>query len=134
VAAVAMLLLALLGAADVAGQPTSKTWRIAFLGDGPRAERAQISIAPLREGLRDLGYVEGRNLDVGGLIAYAPSRPGLFRRAAVFVDRIARGGKPAEIPIEQPTAFQLRINLKTARTLGLTIPASVLARADEVLE
>lgn len=73
-------------------------------------------------------------VDAGGLVAYAPSLPGLFKRAAVFVDRIFRGAKPAEIPVEQPTAFQLRINLKTANALGLTIPQAVLARADEIIQ
>ena len=73
-------------------------------------------------------------VDAGGLVAYAPSLPGLFKRAAVFVDRILRGAKPADIPIEQPTTFQLRINLKTAKALGLNIPQAVLARADEVIQ
>jgi putative tryptophan/tyrosine transport system substrate-binding protein len=68
------------------------------------------------------------------LVAYAPSLPGLFKRAAVFVDRIFRGAKPAEIPVEQPTTFQLRINLKTAKALGLTIPRTLLLRADQVIE
>jgi putative tryptophan/tyrosine transport system substrate-binding protein len=72
--------------------------------------------------------------DAGGLIAYAPSLPGLFKRAAIFVDRIFRGAKPAEIPVEQPTVFLLRINLKTAKALGLTISQSVLLRADQVIE
>jgi len=72
--------------------------------------------------------------DAGGLIAYASSLPGLFKRAAIFVDRIFRGAKPAEIPVEQPTVFLLRINLKAARTLGLTIPQSLLLRADEVIQ
>ncbi len=67
-------------------------------------------------------------VDAGGLIAYAPSLPGLFKRAALFVDRIFRGARPAEIPVEQPTTFQLRINLRTARALGLTIPQAVFSR------
>jgi ABC-type uncharacterized transport system substrate-binding protein len=73
-------------------------------------------------------------VDAGGLVSYAPSLPGLFKRAAVFVDRIFRGARPAEIPVEQPTSFQLRINLKTVTALGLTIPQAVLARADEVIQ
>jgi putative ABC transport system substrate-binding protein len=72
--------------------------------------------------------------DAGGLIAYGANLPGLFKRAAVFVDRLFRGAKPAEIPVEQPTTFQLRINLKTAKALGLTIPQSLLQRADEIIQ
>jgi putative tryptophan/tyrosine transport system substrate-binding protein len=73
-------------------------------------------------------------VDAGGLIAYAPNLPGLFHRSAVFVDRILRGAKPADIPVEQPTRFELRMNLRTAKALGLTIPPSLLARADQVIE
>jgi len=73
-------------------------------------------------------------VDAGGLLAYGANLAGLFKRAAVFVDRIFRGAKPAEIPIEQPTTFQLRINLKTAKALGLTIPQSILARADDIID
>ena len=73
-------------------------------------------------------------VDAGGLFSYAPNLPGLFKRAAVFVDRIARGAKAADIPIEQPTKFELRVNLKTAKALGLTIPPALLLRADEILQ
>ena len=67
-------------------------------------------------------------------MSYGPNLPDLWRRAAEFIDKILRGAKPADIPVEQPTKFDLAINLTTAKALGLKVPASVLARVDEVIE
>ena len=69
----------------------------------------------------------------GGLMSYGPDRAELYKRAAVFVDRILKGAKPADIPVEQPTKFEFIVNLKAAKQIGLTIPPNVLARADKVI-
>jgi putative ABC transport system substrate-binding protein len=74
------------------------------------------------------------SIEAGGLISYGPNFPELFRRAADYIDKILRGAKPADIPVEQPAKFDLVINLKTAKALGLTMPPPLLARADEVIE
>jgi putative ABC transport system substrate-binding protein len=79
-------------------------------------------------------FGERENIDVGGLFSYGPNVPDMFRRAAEFVDKILRGTKPADIPVEEPTKFEFIINLKTAKALGLAVPPSLLARADEVIE
>jgi putative tryptophan/tyrosine transport system substrate-binding protein len=91
------------------------------------ASFAQRSRLPSIYGARDA-------VDAGGLMSYGPSVADLFRRAATYVDKILKGAKPADLPVEQPTKFELVINLKTAKALGLTIPQSVLGRADQIIE
>ena len=87
------------------------------------AEHRLIAMLPWKE------YVQA-----GGLVAYAPDILALWRRAATYVDKLLKGAKPGDLPVEQPTKFEFVINLKTAKALGLTIPQSVLLRADQVIE
>jgi putative ABC transport system substrate-binding protein len=96
-------------------------------------ERQRLADLALKHRLPTV-HAEPEFAKAGGLIAYGVNFPELFRRAAVYVDKILKGAKPADLPVEQPTKFDLVINLKTAKALGLTIPPSVLAWADELIE
>jgi putative ABC transport system substrate-binding protein len=79
-------------------------------------------------------YVSKEYINAGGLIAYGPSYPDLYRRAAIYVNKIFRGASPSSLPVEQPTKFELIINLKAARAIGIEVPMTLLVRADEVIE
>ena len=115
-------------AADArAGAVLVYAWGIAFPHRKSLAELAAKSRLPAIYELRP--YVEA-----GGLISYGPEINDIWRRAAIYVDKILKGAKPGELPVEQPTKFELAINLKTAKELGLTVPPSLLARADELIE
>jgi ABC-type uncharacterized transport system substrate-binding protein len=99
-----------------------------FIDNRTRIARlAETARLPAVYGLRE-------HADAGGLMFYGANPADLNRRAAIFIDKILKGAKPGDLPIEQPTKFDLVINLKTAKALGLTIPPSLLARADQVIE
>jgi putative ABC transport system substrate-binding protein len=103
--------------------------------ESPRAVANRMVIAQL--GLKHRLPIMtqfSRIVEAGGLMAYGPDLSDLFARAATYIDKILRGAKPADLPVQQPTKYQLVINLKTAKAFGLTIPRSLLARADRVIE
>ena len=97
------------------------------------ASREQIAGLAAKHKLPSI-YASREYVDAGGLIAYAAHYPDLYRRAAAYVDKIFKGAKPADLPVEQPTKLEIVVNLKAAKALGLTVPPTLLARADEVIE
>jgi putative ABC transport system substrate-binding protein len=106
-----------------------------FVGGGPltTTNRLRINTLALAARLPTVSVLR-EYVEAGALMSYGPHFPDLFRRAAEYVDKVLRGAKPSDLPIEQPTKFELVINLKTAKALGLEIPPMLLARADEVIE
>ena len=110
--------------------------RVVMMLGSPRfalPERKSLPDAAKRQGLPTM-YVLREYVDAGGLLSYGPNYPQMVARAADYVDRIAKGAKPGELPIEQPSTFELIVNLRTAKNLGLTIPQPVLLRADRLIE
>jgi putative ABC transport system substrate-binding protein len=97
------------------------------------ANRGQITSFAQKNRLPSM-YGQNEFVDAGGLMSYGPSNADLWRHAATYVDKILKGAKPADLPVEQPTKFEFVINLKTAKQIGLTIPPNVLARADKVIK
>jgi len=106
-----------------------------FVIAGPQlfVDRERLAALALKHHLPSM-HTQSEYVDAGGFLAYGPSYPGLFRRAAVYVDKILKGAQPGDLPIEQPTQVSLVVNLKTARALNLTIPRSVLLRAERIIE
>jgi putative ABC transport system substrate-binding protein len=96
-------------------------------------ERRRIAELAVQHRLASM-FALREHVDAGGLMSYGPSYDSMFYRAAAFIDKILKGEKPADLPVEQPTKFELVINLKTAKALGLEVPSTVLARGDEVIE
>jgi putative ABC transport system substrate-binding protein len=107
---------------------------VLFRVAGPYAssQRPQIAELAVKSRLAVI-YERAEYVAAGGLVSYGVSEADLYRRAAVYVDKILKGAKPADLPVEQPTKFELVINLKAAKQIGLTIPPNVLARADKVI-
>jgi putative tryptophan/tyrosine transport system substrate-binding protein len=101
---------------------------------GQVAALEQRSVEPALRARLPVMYVLKRNVRVGGLVSYFADNSDLFRQTAVYVDKILKGAKPADLPVQQPTRFELTINLKTAKAIGLAVPPSMLALADEVIE
>jgi putative ABC transport system substrate-binding protein len=100
-----------------------------FLG----AHRTSIISAAARNNIPAVYWLSAYSKN-GGLLSYGPDQLDIWRRAATYVDRILRGAKPADLPVQLPTKFEMVVNLKTAKALGLTVPQSILLRADEVIE
>jgi ABC-type uncharacterized transport system substrate-binding protein len=116
--------------AAVKGRADAMLWQVA--GGVANAHRTQILELAVKSRLPAI-YHNSAYVDAGGLMTYSPSATDLDRRAATYVDKILKGAKPADLPVEQPKKFEFIINLKTAKQIGLTIPPNVLARADKVI-
>ena len=151
VGSIGTLLLSLLAVPLAAvAQPPGKVYRIGYLGTAPppphrwdallvlgdallAMHRPQIAAFATQQHLPSV-FADQESVVAGGLMSYGPSLPDLYRRAPTYVDKILKGTKPADLPVEQPMKFELVLNLKTAQALELTIPPIVLFQADEVIK
>ena len=117
----------------LSGTKTARVHALITLPDAMLfSEQVQIANLAAKSRLPAM-FPESEFVNAGGVMSYGPNLPNLFRRAATYVDKILKGTKPADLPVEQPTKFELVINLKAAKQIGLTIPPNVLARADKVI-
>ena len=107
---------------------------IVDVGDALTVRQAPRVVALAAKYRLPANYLYRLSANEGGLIVYGPDLADLYRRAGDYVDKILKGTKPSDLPVEQPTKFELVINMKTAKALGLTVPTSLLLRADEVIE
>jgi putative ABC transport system substrate-binding protein len=112
----------------------ARTGGVAVLNGPVVVQHRELVVAAAARHKVPAVYYDSEFSASGGLLSYGPNRSDLHRRAAVYVDKILRGAKPADLPVEQPTKFELVVNLKTAKALGITMPQSILLRADEVIE
>jgi hypothetical protein len=131
------------GSGRLCAQPAGHPWRVAFLSAAPAPQPGRFSTfmtdrkliidQALRHKLPTM-WEWAEQVRDGGLMAYATSLPALYDRVASYVDRLLKGARAADLPVEQPATFALVVNQKTARTIGLTLPRELLLRADEVIE
>ena len=105
-----------------------------FVADNLWVSQRQLIAESSQKGRLPTVFQRRENADAGGLVAYGPSLSSQIRQALTYVDRILKGAKPGDLPVEQPLKFELVVNLKTAKALGITIPQSLLLRADEVIQ
>jgi ABC-type uncharacterized transport system substrate-binding protein len=120
--------------AVLASTTRSRVDALMVVGDALTAfSRQRISELAAKNGPPAV-YAFREFVEAGGLMSYGPSNPAMYRHAADYIDKIHKGAKPSDLPVEQPTKFELVLNLKTAETLGLTIPPSLLGRADEIIQ
>jgi putative ABC transport system substrate-binding protein len=134
IAAAFVLFSAPLAVDAFAAMARARAHAVLVLGAGVfLAERQRVAELAIKRRLPTMSTLKDV-VDAGGLVSYSPNWDDLYRRGAICVDKILKGAKRADLPVEQATTFELVVNLKTAKAIGLTIPQSVLARADQIIE